>query len=75
MGRVYKDVDNNRYLFTAKSLMDYILLKNDFRYFSPAEIQARVESMGAKRYGQYWSIPVTAIPVKQEDKEDTHEEF
>lgn len=76
MGRVFKDAENNRYMFTAKALMDFILIKNDFRYFQPAEIQARVEAMGAKRYGQYWSIPITSIPVKQEEKEeDTHEEF
>lgn len=75
MGRVFKDTDNNRYMFTAKSLMDYILIKNDFRYFSPAEIQARVESMGAKRYGQYWTMPITSIPVKEEIKEEEHEEF
>ena len=76
MGRVFKDAENNRYMFTAKALMDFILIKNDFRYFQPAEIQARVEAMGAKRYGQYWSIPITSIPVKQEEKEeDEHEEF
>jgi len=75
MGRVLKDSDNNRYVFTAKALMDFILIKNDFRYFQPAEIQARVEAMGAKRYGVYWSIPITAIPVKEEVKEETHEEF
>ena len=75
MGRVFKDTDNNRYMFTAKALMDYILIKNDFRYFQPAEIQARVEAMGAKRYGVYWTMPISSIPVKQEEKEETHEEF
>ncbi len=74
MGRIYKDIDKGVYVFTAKALLDFVLLKNDFRYFSSVEIQTRLEAMGAKRYNNYWSMPISVIP-DQRDVEEGFDEF
>lgn len=83
MGRVYLDVAEKEYVFTAKSFIDFIAVKNDFKQYAPVEMRVRLQQLGAYKNGAVWRIPVGSIPEMQEqkpeidfkDKETGNEDF
>lgn len=67
MGRVYEDTMNKEYVFTAKSFIDFLVHKNDFKTYAPVEMRVRLQQLGAYKEGTVWRMPVDSIP-KQESK-------
>lgn len=65
LGRIYED--NGYYIYTANSILSYLQDVKNFKGFSNMEIRARLEDMGAEKWGSLWRIPVAKIP-KNEDK-------
>jgi hypothetical protein len=83
MGRVYADEIEREYVFTAKSFIDFLVHKNDFRQYTPVEMRLRLQQLGAHKEGSLWRIPMTSIPASEEkqieidfkDKETGEEDF
>lgn len=62
MGRVYVDEAEGEYVFTAKSFIDFLVNKNDFKQYQPVEMRVRLQQLGAYKEGSLWRIPIKAIP-------------
>lgn len=62
LGRVYKDEARKEYVFTAKSFMDFLISKNDFKSYQPVEVRIRLQQLGAYKESNLWRIPVSSIP-------------
>lgn len=83
MGRVYVDEVENEYVFTAKSFIDFLVRKNDFKQYAPVEMRVRLQQLGAHKEGTVWRIPIDSIPKTNEpdikidfrDKKDEVEDF
>lgn len=71
LGRVFED--NGEYVFMARPFMDFIVQKNDFKSYTPAEIRSRLTELGAHRDDIYWRIPIDNVP--QDHTPDVHVEF
>ena len=69
LGRVYKDLTTNTYVFMAKFFSEFIISKNDFRTYQPVEIRVRLQQMGAYKDGMFWHMPISSIPAKQSGPE------
>lgn len=68
MGRVYQDDIEKEYVFTAKSFLEFVVHKNDFRQYNPVEIRVRLQHMGAHKEGSLWRIPISSIPKEEVKK-------
>ena len=84
MGRVYLDDVDNEFVFTAKSFIEFITKKNDFKQLSNVEMRVRLQQLGAHKEGLYWRIPAASIPdvtnkkeidIDFRDKETGQEDF
>lgn len=61
LGRIWEDKDTNEYVFTAKSIVDFLKTKNGLTV-KPVEIRMRLEDMGAYKAGSVWRIKKDVIP-------------
>ena len=83
MGRVYEDKIEKEYVFTAKSFIDFLVHKNDFKQYTPVEMRLRLIQLGAHKEGAVWRLPMSSIPQVEEkpieidfrDKETEEEDF
>ena len=83
MGRVYEDKIEKEYVFTAKSFIDFLVHKNDFKQYTPVEMRLRLIQLGAHKEGAVWRLPMSSIPQVEEkpieidfrDKETGEEAF
>lgn len=83
MGRIYQDEIEGEYVFTAKSFIDFLIHKNDFRQYAPVEMRVRLQQLGAHKTGTVWRIPIASIPKSEEpsividfkDKKEEVEDF
>ena len=83
LGRVYVDDIEKEYVFTAKSFMEFITKKNDFKQYTPVEMRVRLQQLGAFKDGMYWHMPMKSIPetgvknvdIDFRDKETGKEDF
>lgn len=66
MGRVYVDDIEKEYVFTAKSFIDFLVHKNDFKQYQPVEMRVRLQQLGARKEGNMWRIPMSSIPTPEE---------
>lgn len=66
MGRVYVDEIEKEYIFTAKSFIDFLVHKNDFKQYAPVEMRVRLQQLGAYKEGTVWRIPIASIPTANE---------
>lgn len=62
MGRVYTDEVEKEYVFTAKSFIDFLVHKNDFKQYAPVEMRVRLQQLGAYKEGTVWRMPIASIP-------------
>ena len=62
MGRVYFDEIEKEYVFTAKSFIDFLVHKNDFKQYAPVEMRVRLQQLGAHKEGAVWRMPEASIP-------------
>jgi hypothetical protein len=62
MGRVYVDDIEKEYVFTAKSFIDFLVHKNDFKQYAPVEMRVRLQQLGAYKEGSMWRMPISSIP-------------
>lgn len=62
MGRVFVDELRKEYVFTAKSFIDFLVHKNDFKQCAPVEMRVRLQQLGAYKEGSVWRIPISSIP-------------
>lgn len=78
MGRIYKDIEKNIYVFRGTDYIEFMLNIKDFKGYSEAEMQnglldkgARIIPyvLGEKEY-KLWSMPVDAIDVTQNSYQD-----
>lgn len=60
LGRVYEE--KGEYVFMARPFMDFLISKNNFTSYTPAEIRSRLAELGAYRDDIYWRIPKENIP-------------
>ena len=70
MGRVYVDEIQKEYVFTAKSFIDFLVHKNDFKQYQPVEMRVRLQQLGAYKEGSLWRIPQNSIPKEKEPEID-----
>lgn len=61
LGRVWEDKEAKEYVFTAKSIIDFLKNKNGLN-ITPVEIRMRLEDMGAYKSGAVWRIKTDVIP-------------
>lgn len=61
LGRIWVDKDTDEYVFTAKSIVDFLKNKNGLTV-KPVEIRMRLEDMGAYKAGHVWRIKKDVIP-------------
>ncbi len=66
MGRVYVDEIEKEYIFTAKSFIDFLVHKNDFKQYAPVEMRVRLQQLGAYKEGAVWRMPIASIPASDE---------
>lgn len=66
MGRVYVDEIEKEYIFTAKSFIDFLVHKNDFKQYAPVEMRVRLQQLGAYKEGAVWRMPIASIPEANE---------
>ena len=66
MGRVYFDEIEKEYVFTAKSFIDFLVHKNDFKQYAPVEMRVRLQQLGAYKEGAVWRMPAASIPQTTE---------
>lgn len=68
--RVYKDIDRDCFVFMGKSLLHYMIIQKQFRYFQPTEMYTRLRdlggdsikySLGNKGYVRVFILPVSAL--------------
>ena len=50
------------YVFTAKSFIDFLVHKNDFKQYAPVEMRVRLQQLGAHKEGAVWRMPEASIP-------------
>lgn len=62
MGRIYVDEIEKEYVFTAKSFIDFLVHKNDFKQYAPVEMRVRLQQLGAHKEGTIWRMPMASIP-------------
>ena len=82
--RVYKDVENEFYIFKPKNLITFLYGQKRFRYFKQTEIQDRLRRLGGEptRYyindaigrARVWRMPLSAL-VHFVDDDTKVEEF
>lgn len=62
LGRIFVDSTTDEYLFTARSFMDFLITKNNFKEYTPIEVRNKLQDLGAYKQGQVWRISRKAIP-------------
>ena len=70
MGRIYTDEIEKEYVFTAKSFIDFLVHKNDFKQYAPVEMRVRLQQLGAYKEGTVWRMPISSIPQVNEPSID-----
>ena len=68
LGRVYVDGDKKEYIFTAKSFMEFLTTKNDFKAYQPVEVRVRLQQMGAHKENNMWRMPISSVPMTTEQR-------
>jgi hypothetical protein len=66
LGRIWEN--NGYYVYTANAILSYLQDVKNFKGFSNMEIRARLEDMGAEKWGNYWRIAVDRIPKNDEKR-------
>lgn len=66
LGRIWEN--DGYYVYTANAILSYLQDVKNFKGFSNMEIRARLEDMGAEKWGNYWRISVDKIPKNDEKK-------
>ena len=70
MGRIFYDNTEKEYVFTARSFLDFLINKNNFKDYTNVEIRNKLQDLGAYKNGSVWRISENAFPKPEDVKID-----
>lgn len=69
LGRVYLDEERKEFVFSSKSLLEFVTVTSGFKGLSSMEIKFKLEEMGAYRDANLWRLSTGVFPEALDKKE------